>query len=187
MLIRLKTFKLFNRGPKTKMDKDIKRVYRDDVKFTHDLYKAELARMKKNISYTPRNPRIEEVEHCHWFHSHDSSGRPQKYTSATGGHFHEILHTVVDKKTGETRMTCGPALAHRFKKLKNGKTKTVLETISWFDENSEKEIKDDHVHELSYRFSEEISPSKRKTQLAEDQQKLKGLQPKTKEERIAAE
>lgn len=159
------------------MESKFKRVFHDQLSFVHDLFKAELSTMKKNVSFSAGSPQIEEVEHVHFYHSHDSSGTPQKYTSAIGGHFHEIIHTVIDKKTGETKASCGPALRHTYKKFKNGKGKKVVDSIQYHNEENDTYIKDNHTHELTYMRSEEISSATKKARVASDQRLLKTLMP----------
>lgn len=129
--------------------------------FRHDLFKSSLANFKRNTSWTIDNPRIQNIPHIHFFHSHNSQGRPQKYTNNVGGHFHEV-ETYVDEN-GNIIAKCGPALRKVTKRLKNGKQKRVIEPVKWFDENRESDgkdpwIVDDHSHILDYQYSEEINP-----------------------------
>lgn len=152
-------------------------IFKNQVTFRHDLFKAELATMKKNTSWKTGQPRIDEIEHVHHYHSRDSFGRVQKYTNPVGGHFHEITFDPVSGK-----IECGPALQKTVVKLKSGKLKQTVGPISFYDENREIEIKDDHKHEITYKYSEDITPKQF------NQAPVQQLQPTpvTQEEKIAA-
>lgn len=126
-----------NGQPKRQM-KGSKEVY-------HDLFKLRPAPMKKilgvpNERLLRTNPdavRMVDVEHCHFFHSVDSNGRPQKYSSSIGSHCHEVKITL--DENGDFIAECGPPLR------KFG--------------NSRVEIKgsyDNHTHEVIYIESEQF-------------------------------
>lgn len=152
----------------TKKPQSFSPVYKHQLTFRHDLFKADVAKMKKNVSYTFGHPRIEEIEHVHHYHSHNSFGKPQKYTNTVGGHFHEV---TFDPQTN--KISCGPPLQSKSKKLKTGRIKQVIETVQFYDEMSDAEgradyIVDKHTHEMVYKFSEELSP-KQHTQVSAGQ------------------
>lgn len=126
--------------------------------FRHDLFKLEVAMMQKNVSWRKKRPELVEIEHAHFFHSHSSSGTPQKYCAAVGGHFHEIT-TAVDQN-GNIVAKCGPALRKVDKRLSNGTTKTEIEEIIYNHEERKIPIVDDHTHDMTYVGSEQMSPQK---------------------------
>lgn len=125
--------------------------------FRHDLFKLELAKMKKNTSWIKARPNLIDAEHVHFYHSHSSSGTAQKYSVSVGGHFHEIT-PFIDSE-GNLAAKCGPALRKVDKKLSNGTTKTIIEPIVYRHEE-EGEMRDDHTHEITYMASETMSPQK---------------------------
>lgn len=139
--------------------------------FRHDLFKAEVDKFKKNVSWVYKDPRIEEVEHCHFYHSHNSSGRPQRYTSSAVGHFHEV--TVSTDDEGNLVAECGPPLEKIFRTLTNGQQKSEIVQIAYFDQNRNDYIRDDHRHDMTYLHSEELSSSKVQAIQTENEKGLK--------------
>jgi hypothetical protein len=112
----------------------------------HDLFKLKIAKFKKilgipDINLLKKNPelvRIVDVEHCHFFHSVDSNGRPQKYSNSIGGHCHEIK--VYMDEHGVLQAECGPPL----RRLDKSRAEP-------------KEQYDYHTHEIEYIESEEFT------------------------------
>ena len=151
------------------------RVYKNNLTFDSDLFKLEVATMKKNVSFVKGQPRIEDIDHCHHYHSRDSQGRVQKYSNKVGGHFHEII-TTVDKKTGKPTVVCGPAIREHIKKIRPGKVKKVNVPVSYQNEDTDIDIVDNHTHEITYRGSDKLSQAKIRSQQAADFEKLQNLQ-----------
>lgn len=135
-------------------------VYKGDHTFRHDLFKLKPTLLKKNVSFVRGEVKIETFEHSHFFHTHDSGGRPQKYCTQTGGHFHEMTwHS--DEATGKLVAKCGPAM-HYIYKRKGRHQKKVMQQIEWNNDNnensnSESVVKDGHIHDVEYLWSENIS------------------------------
>lgn len=126
--------------------------FKGQTEFRHDLFKASVQKMKKNTSFVFGRPSILELEHTHVFHSYDSKGRPQKFTSTTGGHFHEIQHGVDDE--GNVYAKCGPALQTVVRKGSGGRQIKKIGPIVWKDVDNEVEINDNHTHQMTYISSE---------------------------------
>lgn len=122
--------------------------------FRHDLFKLKPAEMLKNQSFKKGRVQIEKVEHTHFFHTFDSNGKAQEFSTPTGGHFHEISWEVDD--SGDLQAKCGPAMQYVYKKLAGRQRKKIAE-IKWNDEEMERIVVDDHTHECEYRWSEELS------------------------------
>jgi hypothetical protein len=124
------------------------RIYKSDKQFIdHDLYKLEVAAMRQDKGLDgvfvggrqviPPKPNFVPVEHCHFYHSHDSSGRKQQFSTSTAGHCHEI--TIVEKN-GKLEAICSDSVI----RSSNGKT---------FQMKNKESI---HKHDVTYLVSEKI-------------------------------
>jgi hypothetical protein len=135
----------------------------------HHLFKALPASFKKNKAWKKNVVDIEDVVHQHFFHTINSMGMEQKYTTATGGHFHEIK--VIPQGNGQPpRVECGPALTKVTRRLPNGSTKSFNAAISWeyINQNGELAVlKDEHKHDMVYGGSDEIFPNHKLNQQAQ--------------------
>jgi len=132
-----------------------KRFSKGEVRFTHDLYKAEVASMTKNVHYKKYEHKFEDVEHCHFYHSVNNRGKEQAHCSPIGGHTHEI-ETYIDEK-GELQAKCGPPIKRVWKQGKGGTGKWVWEKIVFEDQWGEVVREDNHTHEMTYKGSEEVT------------------------------
>lgn len=121
-----------------------RRIFKGAYKFHHDRFKLEIADVMLNISYT-KTKRFDPIQHQHWFHTVDSDGKVQKFSSAMAGHFHE-MEVINDPKGGLPSVKCGPARQWSVERTDTG-TRRVSAPI---DEKAQ------HLHEISYRDSEEI-------------------------------
>lgn len=148
-------------APQQSADPQIK--WKHELTFRHDLYKLKVAVGKRNNSWQTGVLRIDDIEHCHVFHSHDSKGHPNQYSSATMGHFHEVT-VEVDPVTGEMKGKCGPALKMNKTRLKSGAVRKGAVPVAWADEQRQDNTPfvDGHTHEVEYRGSEQISVNARK-------------------------
>lgn len=150
-------------------------VYKDQREFEHHLFKAEVATMLKNQSFRKGDPKIEPIEHVHMFHTVDSSGRTQIVTNAVGGHYHKIEWEIDD--SGELVAKCSPPYTTKIKSVA-GRQRKMEVAVEWEDELNNKMIKDTHVHEMTYQWSEKLSADtvrKRRNAaqaIAEEQNKL---------------
>jgi hypothetical protein len=129
----------------------------------HHLFKAQIAKMKKNISFTPGQPDIRDVEHVHFFHSVNSLAMPQTHTSEVGGHFHEV--TWETNANGDLVAKCGPPLKRISKKGRNGQSQTKIVPVKWqnlIKENDQDPdwVEDNHLHQMTYEGSDLISSAK---------------------------
>lgn len=147
-------------------------VFKDHRSFRHDLFKLELATMKKNVSWKVHEPMIENVEHVHFYHSHSSQGKPLKTCNSVGGHFHEV--TIEIDQDGNVKATCSPPIQEKEIILKHGVRKEI-QPIKFFDEKSQKTIVDDHVHAVTYLHSEQLSPEKLRMNQTQDYDKFSRL------------
>lgn len=125
------------------------RVYGTSREIDHDLFKLVVARMIKNVSFTDV-PDYEKVEHVHFFHTVDSSGRPQTYCGAVGGHFHKI--DVIQPRDKDGAILPGvPTIRvsralHWVREKVNGRFQRVAREIEY----------DSHTHRVEYRGSQRI-------------------------------
>lgn len=158
--------------------------WKGDEEFRHDLFKLNVANMKKNSSYIPYQPSLHEVEHSHFFHSHDMKGRNQKYCSAVGGHFHEVsINWMSCDDEGNPEVVIGPAQCFRQRRLRSGKMQQIVSKVSFLtspdkDDDPDArvtEILDNHTHTSTYVRSEMISPRKVKERQQADKQNLQGM------------
>lgn len=166
----------------------IKLAWKGHTEFRHDLFKLEVAVMKKNVSYKKFEPDLKNVEHAHFFHSHDMKGKVLLHSQAVGGHFHEVK-VVWGKEADGTpfieKLICGEPLRQVQKRTKGGRVKTVIEPVRFetgtaaVDDTDEDERTgfevDDHRHELTYMGSEMISPEKLKQKKEADKAALAGM------------
>jgi len=138
--------------------KSIAREYKNQGDVDHDLFKLTVAKMKKNVSWND-SPEIVDMEHCHMFHTVDSSGKRLDQSSAIGGHFHPIKVVAVEGQV--PRLEVGPARKWVMKK-KNGalvRTAVPIVLVAEFndDENGNSQpLIDNHSHGAVYLGSEKI-------------------------------
>lgn len=86
----------------------VKRVFKGEHEFYHDLFKLEVANFQKNLSWNPKKPNLIPMEHCHIFHSYDSDGKKQTRCNAIGGHTHEVR--IFPNEAGDLVGECSPAI-----------------------------------------------------------------------------
>lgn len=139
-------------------------VMREHVQVQHHLFKSDVSKMLKNVSFIPGSPSIQQVEHVHFFHSINSGGAKQKYTSEIGGHFHEIKWGL-DADGYPTILECGPALKKISKRGRNGLPVSQIVQIKYPNENKENDkdpdvYVDNHVHNFNYLGTDHISTGK---------------------------
>ena len=85
------------------------RVFGINQEIDTDTYKLEVSAYKRNLSWEKKQkPSLIDVEHCHFYHSFDSSGKKMDKCNHVGGHAHHVV-TEVDEK-GDLIGTCGPAI-----------------------------------------------------------------------------
>lgn len=141
--------------PQAPMIKRQPRVYKSSQEVDHDLFKLTVAKMIKNGGFNPDVPMIEHHEHTHWFHTVDSSGRPQVASTPTGGHHHAVK-VIVGKDGVPTLEVSEP---RRWVKRKvrgtRNKFKRVEEPV--FIGTGEDAEKDTHTHDVQYCGSEKIT------------------------------
>lgn len=118
------------------------RVFAGQTELNHDLFKLEAANLIRNASYNIDNPIFENVEHAHFFHSIDSRGRKQEFSNKVGGHFHAI-----SINPDGTAVCSGPLI--EIKRKKYGRVHTEYLPIGH----------DQHIHKVTYRFSEKVKPA----------------------------
>lgn len=149
----------------------VQRIIKGTQVFWHDLFKSDMQKMIKCIFARTdekgvgqqQEEDLKQVEHVHFFHSHDSSGRPQTTSVSVGGHFHYIKthdedgNQLTDGK-GNPRVECGPAM--RKIKVKQGKRMVTKEEPVTFGMADGQKVVDNHKHKFNYEKSEELSPNK---------------------------
>lgn len=128
-----------------------------EARFRHDLFKGSVGLFKSNKSYIYGDPKIVDVEHVHFYHSHNSQGRKQRYTNIVGGHFHEIK-TKVDKN-GDIVAECGPPLTKKWLRMPNGENRSQVVPVEYWNGYTHKNVVDDHTHDFQYIHSEVLSPN----------------------------
>lgn len=126
------------------------RVFKSQQNIMHDLYKLEVASAIKNVAWQPNVFSPERVEHCHFFHSVDKNGAPQKQCAQINGHFHELTLVTPGTESTPPIYKCGPALRWALVNINGQMVKKAVPA----DHN------DTHTHEMRYIASEEFKPAK---------------------------
>lgn len=129
-------------------------TYQQNVEFDSHLFELKSGKMLKNVSWKTDQPDIRQIDHQHFFHTHDSAGKEMKHSTATGGHFH-IIEVSKDPKTGAPIAKCSGPKTFIHKKGK--KLLVDMPSFKAVDENGN-EIKDNHTHEIVYARSSRIKP-----------------------------
>lgn len=141
------------------------RVYAGNMELDHDLFKLEVAPMMKDLSWSDI-PNYVQVEHCHFYHTIDSSGRKLLESSSVGGHFHEMFLTEQQGKAPS--VVCGPPVKYVLKKVA-GRWKKVTEQIK----------ADSHVHNVKYVSSEKVQLRKMNAEYLKVQSAIDAASPKS--------
>jgi hypothetical protein len=137
-----------SRQPESARDVEpISRVYRGTQTVDHDLFKLNVAVMKKNVSYTDI-PDMQNFEHCHIFHTVDSGGRKQTACNDVGGHHHDIEVVPPQKGGVPTLRISGPRKWVRDRR--RGRLSVPV------DSHLSEEDQDRHTHTFTYLGSEKI-------------------------------
>jgi len=123
----------------------------------HHVWKGLVSKLLKDLSFGNEEPKIDQIEHVHHYHSVNSMGHPQKYTTMVGGHFHEVSWSI-DSKSGEPTAKFGPALKKIIKNTPRG-TKTSVEPMKFYNKANDQWFHDTHTHEAIYLGSDELSTS----------------------------
>ena len=127
--------------------KPIQRVFQGETLIKHDLFKLDIAKMKKLVG-PDGDKEYRDVEHVHFFHTVDSNGIKQTYCSSVGGHFHEIK--IIYNNNNEiilAECVSGPLkFVKRKDKLKNKWIKALVQVNEF----------DNHKHDLLYIQSNNI-------------------------------
>ena len=137
--------------PKKEVKKPIERVYAQQVEIDHDLFKLEVAPLEKNISWNDV-PDWVKIEHCHFYHTFDSSGKAQVTCNQVAGHFHEI--EVERNENGEIvdyKCVSGPM---KYVFVKDKRTGRRVKKAVPYNEL------DDHRHDMTYLKSDKIQMRK---------------------------
>lgn len=129
--------------------------FRSQQTIFHHLFKAEIAKFLKDLSFGQESMRIDEIAHVHHFHNVNSMGHAQKYTTTVGGHFHEVTWTV-DPTTGYPVAKCGPAMKKLTKNTPRG-SKTTVEPMKFYNKDHDQWVADNHTHDMTYLGTDELS------------------------------
>lgn len=121
----------------------------------HHAFKALVGKFLKDLSFGGTDLRIDKIEHVHHYHSVNSMGHPQQFTTMVGGHFHKVEWST-DPKTGDPVAKCGPALKKVIKNTRTG-TKTSIEPMKFYNKQHDEHFLDDHTHEMAYLGTDELS------------------------------
>lgn len=142
----------------------------------HHLFKALPEKFLKDLSFGDQEMKLDQIEHVHHYHSVNSMGHAQKYTTTIGGHFHEVTWAL-DPKTGEPTATCGPAMKKLIKNTPRG-TKTIIEPLKFFNKDEQKWIVDSHAHNMDYRGTDELSTANIQEIQRQNASMLSSMEPK---------
>jgi hypothetical protein len=142
-----------NQGPGSQVQK-WQPTYQQNAEVDSHLFELKTGKMLKNLSWRAEKPDIRDIEHQHFFHSHDSSGREMTHSTSTGGHFH-VIEVGTDPKTGAPVAKCSGPKTYMHKKGK--KFLVDLPAFKSMDQNG-KEIVDTHTHNVVYARSSLVKP-----------------------------
>lgn len=145
------------------------RVYKGTQELDHDLFKLDVARMKKNVSFT-EIPIWNYSEHVHIFHTIDSSGKKQTECAPVGGHFHAVEVTMSPDGVPSLKVS-KPMIWVLVRDRKTGKK--VKTAVLMTDEDPDS---DDHTHEVIYLGSEKIRLRKTNLEFAKFHAQIMAVQ-----------
>jgi hypothetical protein len=131
-----------------KKEIETKRLMKGTTTIYHDLFRLEPANMIKEVMIGSDKVLKEAVQHQHFYHTVDSSGRRQYECAPIGGHVHKI--EVGQDENGNLIATCGVPLVRTTVKTKFGKR--IEKILPSKDDN--------HTHICKYIESSEIKPRK---------------------------
>jgi len=131
-------------------------VFRSNRTFIHRIFRSSIEKGRKNVSYQPFRPKLEDFEHKHFFHTIDNRGRNLTQTDFGYGHYHKCEWGV--DQNGNPVAKSGPPYRKVTKKLKDGSTAQVEELVGWEDASGNLVV-DEHQHTWEYMGSDEISPT----------------------------
>ena len=152
-----------NKQATIKREKQSGRVFGNDVFFIHDLFRLELASMKKNIAIDGQAPLWENVPHVHHFHSYDSAGRKQVKSTNIGGHFHEV--TMVDEGDENNPPTIKLGPPAKYVSVRNRTSRQVERKVQLLDD-------DQHTHDVTYVRSDKLKPRRISEEFVKYQSKV---------------
>jgi hypothetical protein len=117
--------------------------------FMHHLFKLGLGKFKKNVALQGEEPKWEDVEHVHFFHTVLSNGQEQDRSTSVGGHFHLVELVKNPDPAGPPKIVkVSPPMTTARRKNRYGKMKTTVVPVEY----------DDHTHDVHYIGSDEIKP-----------------------------
>jgi hypothetical protein len=127
-------------------------------KVWHHLFKSDVQKMMKNVSFKKDQPQIQELEHTHVFHTINSQFKPQTTTQIVAGHFHEVQWAQLADGTPVVKSVSGPK---RYAYItRGGRQRRVIQDVKWTDAASDDRdamLVDKHTHQFQYIHSEELS------------------------------
>jgi len=151
-----------------------RRRYTAQQEKDHDLYKAKLAKFIRDLAWSKDGSGRQEVEHVHFFHTIDSSGREQTLTNQVGGHFHEIKVIPSKDPNGVPTVECGPAMT--WGTVGKGKAKRRVMMAPKIAVDTDNEEVDTHTHEMEYLGSQRIQMRKPNVEAAKFQAEMAAKQ-----------
>jgi hypothetical protein len=160
--------------PASKSGAPQKRTYTATQAKDHDLYKCEVAKFLRDLSWQKDGSMRQEVEHCHFFHTIDSAGRPQETTNAVGNHFHEVTIIPAQNEGELDEVICGPAMTWEIQG--KGRMKKRVMVAPRVAVNTDNEEIDEHTHEMSYQGSQRIQLRKPNIEAAKLQAEIAARQ-----------
>lgn len=156
--------------------------------FEHHLFKLLPANRLQNHSYTHGDPKLENVEHVHFYHSHDRKGNRMVKCAPAGGHFHRIEvdwdKTVAFEywDAGQEvyvqyegpKVHVGPAMKEFSRINRAGKEEKFYASEKFFDETKDDDEQpiDNHTHVGIFVRSEIISQDRYNQRVEEDRARL---------------
>lgn len=121
------------------------------------LFKSNMQAFLKNVSYKKGQPKIDRLDHTHYFRNINSQLAPQTVTDTVGGHFHHI--EWADTEDGPKVVKCGPAMVQKYVTRAGGVQRRVTVPVGWDDltGDGDTRLTDNHTHDFRYIHSEELT------------------------------
>lgn len=139
------------------------RSFRSTQQIHHDLFLLSPEPMQRDTRLekhgTPDPEETVAVQHQHFFHTIDSSGRVQDTCSPIGGHFH-IMEVTDNGPNDPPTVKCVSGPMRWGVKKVNGKKKRVPVPVNHYDT---------HTHDCTYLQSEVVTPRKPNAEAAKVQ------------------
>lgn len=123
-------------------------------------FKTDVKTVKRNTAWKKGEVKIEEIEHKHYWDSHNRAGQVNTHCVARNGHTHAMSYEI--SKDGKSiKTTCGPAIKDTNSPGAGNTNKRSYQPIFLYlvddDVNGgTKKVMDTHTHTVTYMKTEKV-------------------------------